>query len=157
MCNDENKSFRIDVISDTHGHLSAELIDELKGADLILHAGDVCSRENLATLEAIAPVKACLGNNDFPGSLGPDVSRIANFLWKGLRFQICHYEERLVMGSADVYICGHTHRPRIVEPYEGALLMNPGSPTYPRSIMGPTLGRMYVQDGHVVDAEIIEL
>ncbi len=63
----ENETFRIDVISDTHGHLSPELLEELKGADLILHAGDVCSSDDLATLERIAPVKACLGNNDFAG------------------------------------------------------------------------------------------
>ncbi len=153
----ENETFRIDVISDTHGHLSPELLEELKGADLILHAGDVCSSDDLTTLERIATVKACLGNNDFAGSLGEGVGRIANFIWEGLRFQICHYEERLVIGSADVYICGHTHRPRVIEPYEGALLMNPGSPTYPRSIMGPTLGRIYIKDGQVQDASIIEL
>ena len=153
----QKDALRIDVISDTHGNLSEELIDELKGADLILHAGDVCSAEDLAELRSIAPVKACLGNNDFPGSLGNDVGRISNFIWEGLRFQICHYEERLVMGSADVYICGHTHRPRVIEPYQGAILMNPGSPTYPRSIMGPTIGRIYVRDGQIQDASIIEL
>ena len=31
---------RIDIISDTHGYLSPALLDELKGADLIIHAGD---------------------------------------------------------------------------------------------------------------------
>ena len=34
---------RYDIISDTHGHLSSELLRELEGADLILHAGDCCS------------------------------------------------------------------------------------------------------------------
>ena len=34
---------RIDIISDTHGYLSPALLDELKGADLIIHAGDLTS------------------------------------------------------------------------------------------------------------------
>ncbi len=153
----QDETFRIDVISDTHGNLSKELLEELKGADLILHAGDVCNPQDIATLEKIAPVKACLGNNDYIGELGDGVGRISNFIWEGLRIQICHYEERLVLGSSDIYICGHTHRPRIFEPHEGAILMNPGSPTYPRSIMGSTMGRIYVKDGKIENASIIEL
>ena len=34
---------RIDIISDTHGYLSPALLDELSGADLIIHAGDLTS------------------------------------------------------------------------------------------------------------------
>ncbi len=153
----DGELLRIDVVSDTHGHLSKELLEQLKGADLIIHAGDICSEEDFATLESIAPVRACLGNNDFSGAFGDEVGRITNFIWNNLRFQVCHYEERLVMGSADIYICGHTHRPQVVVPYEGALLMNPGSPTYPRSIMGPTLGRIYIKGTTITDASIIEL
>ena len=37
------------------------------------------------------------------------------------------------------------------------LIMNPGSPTFPRTILGPTCGRIVVSDGSVVDAEIIQL
>ena len=43
---------RIDIISDTHGYLSPALLDELKGADLIIHAGDLTSEmdyEHLCT------------------------------------------------------------------------------------------------------------
>ncbi len=150
-------SLRVDVISDTHGHLSEELLGKLYGADLIVHAGDVCSMEDLRLLSGIAPVKACLGNNDFPGTLGPDVGRIENFIFEDLRFQVCHFEERLVMGSADIYVCGHTHRPKVVEPYKGALLINPGSSTYPRSIVGPSMGRIIIKDGKVEEAYIVEL
>mgnify|MGYP003373323359 CR=1 FL=1 len=34
---------RIDIISDTHGYLSDELLAALEGADLIIHAGDMTS------------------------------------------------------------------------------------------------------------------
>ena len=34
---------RIDVLSDTHGRLSNEVLDALDGCDLIVHAGDICA------------------------------------------------------------------------------------------------------------------
>src|ERR1700750_3079200 len=43
--------------------------DQLRGAGLILHAGDVCTADVLDELAQYAPVTAVAGNND-----GPDVS-----------------------------------------------------------------------------------
>ena len=56
---------RIDIISDTHGYLSPALLDELEGADLIIHAGDLTSEMDYEHLCTIAPVRAVLGNNDY--------------------------------------------------------------------------------------------
>ena len=39
----EPEAKRIDIISDTHGHLSPALLEQLEGADLIIHAGDITS------------------------------------------------------------------------------------------------------------------
>ena len=47
---------RIDVLSDTHGRLSHEVLDALDGCDLIVHAGDITSDEDFVTLGALAPV-----------------------------------------------------------------------------------------------------
>ena len=52
---------RIDIISDTHGYLSPALLDKLKGADLIIHAGDLTSEMDYEHLCTIAPVRAVLG------------------------------------------------------------------------------------------------
>ncbi len=65
---------RIDIISDTHGYLSPALLDELKGADLIIHAGDLTSEMDYEHLRTIAPVRAVLGNNDYYRDYGPDVT-----------------------------------------------------------------------------------
>jgi uncharacterized protein len=35
---------RIGVISDTHGLLRPEVLDFLRGSDLIVHAGDICDQ-----------------------------------------------------------------------------------------------------------------
>lgn len=62
---------RIDIISDTHGYLSPALLDELEGADLIIHAGDLTSEMDYEHLCTIAPVRAVLGNNDYYRDYGP--------------------------------------------------------------------------------------
>ena len=149
---------RFDIVSDTHGHLSDELLKELQGADLIVHAGDLCSSSDLRTLERFAPVQMCLGNNDWGNDYGPSIQRLTRFYAEGLRWQICHYRERLDLVTCDVAICGHTHRPFFErDSRTGTYIMNPGSPTFPRTGDGPTMGRIHAKGGKVLMAEIIRL
>ena len=35
--------------------------------------------------------------------------------------------------------------------------MNPGSPTFPRGTLGPTIGRVIIEDGTILSAEIVQL
>lgn len=148
---------RYDIVSDTHGVLTDQLLHALEGADLIVHAGDICSISNYERLCRIATVKACLGNNDHGHDYGPLVRRDVHFFSEGLRWQICHYRERLDLQTCDIAICGHTHRPLVGRDRRtGTLVMNPGSPTSPRA-GGPTIGRIMVDDERVISAEIIKL
>ena len=157
------KIMRFDIVSDTHGHLSAELLEALDGANMIMHAGDCCSYEDYGVLCDIAPMAMCLGNNDWGMDYGPGVERITRVFRCGLRWQLCHYEERLDLTTCDIAICGHSHRPSIewVASPGGAgkiLVMNPGSPTFPRTAKGPTIGRILVTtSGEIKHAEIVEL
>ena len=62
------------VLADTHAprrwhSCPPRVAAHLRGADLILHAGDVCTADVLDELAAYAPVRAVRGNND-----GPDVA-----------------------------------------------------------------------------------
>ena len=148
---------RFDIVSDTHRYLSPALLRELEGADIIIHAGDVCSLADFRELEAIAPVYMCLGNNDRTGDYGPDVGRMTRFFRAGLRWQICHYRERLDFLTCDIAVCGHTHKPYIDDKPHGGLVINPGSPTFPRTPLGATMARVYVMDGKVVSASIVQL
>lgn len=148
---------RYDVVSDTHGFLSDELLRSLEGADVIIHAGDICSTHDLRRLERIAPVKLCLGNNDYGYDFGPFVMRTCRFFSDELRWQVNHYRERLDLDVCDVAVCGHTHRPLIeTDRRTGVLVMNPGSPTYPRAV-GPSMGRIVVKDRRIVSADIVRL
>lgn len=154
---------RFDIVSDTHGMLSDELIEALQGADMIMHAGDCCVTEDYRQLCSIAPMAMCLGNNDWGNEYGPGVERVTRVFRAGLRWQLCHYEERLDLATCDVAICGHSHRPFIRwEQSPGGsgrvLVMNPGSPTFPRTSKGPTIGRVLVrEDGEILHTEIVKL
>ena len=148
---------RFDIISDTHGFLSPELLGELSGADMIVHAGDICSVSDYHALCDIAPVKLCLGNNDWSYDYGPMVKDRIVFLGGGLRWQATHYRRRLNLQMCDIAVFGHTHTPVLErDEWTGVLVMNPGSPTYPRRSR-PSMGRVLVEDGHVVDAKIVTL
>ena len=55
---------KLGILSDTHNLLRPEVLEALAGADAILHAGDISSREILQRLGEIAPVHAVRGNAD---------------------------------------------------------------------------------------------
>lgn len=150
-------ALRVDIISDTHGHLSEALLQELSGADVIIHAGDIVQRRDLVILKEIAPVHAVLGNNDYAGSLGPEVEQDASFTLDSVRFYVKHIKP--VFGKpaqADVYIYGHAHR-AYAEEVDGHFEINPGSATWPRGGEDPSMARLWIQDGAARDAEIVRL
>ena len=148
---------RVDIVSDTHGHISPALRAAIEGCDLLVHAGDITSEADWAVLEASAPmVKACLGNNDHYFDYGDAVQRVTVFAYEGLRFAVSHYREDLPLGACDVGVCGHTHVANI-EHMDRCLVVNPGSATFPRGYRGPTIARLMVEDGQVISSEIIDL
>ena len=147
---------RIDVVSDTHGYLSPELLEALEGADLIIPAGDITSDMDWEELRCIAPIKAVLGNNDWHYSYGPEVVKLNMFEYEGLDFAVAHYREDLPLGSVDVAVCGHTHRARI-ERVGRTTVVKPGSASYPRGGAGPSIARLIVEDGYLRSAEIVLL
>ena len=148
---------RYDIISDTHGYLTPELLDALQGADVIVHAGDICSPSDFRALQLIAPGQACLGNNDYASDYPPTVRARQVFYGRGLKWQVSHYRERLNLSLCDVAICGHTHTPFLErDEWTGTLVMNPGSPTAPRRSR-PSMGRILCEEGRVIDAQNITL
>ena len=54
----------IGLILDTHGLIRAEVINNLQGCDLILHAGDVGKNDIIERIKKIAPVDFVYGNID---------------------------------------------------------------------------------------------
>ncbi len=131
---------RIDVLSDTHGRLSNEVLDALDGCDLIVHAGDITSDEDFVTLGALAPLRLCLGNNDWAGEYGPEVTRKVRFEYEGLQFCVCHYRQDLTGERFDVGVFGHTHVPEKGHAWQRRARHESGQPHVPSQLERPHHG-----------------
>lgn len=129
---------KIAVIADTHSQkLPAKLIDELKGVDLILHAGDMCSISVLEDLKKIKNVKAVYGNMDEPSlrQLLPrkqivHCGKFAIGLWHGEgppQGLFKKVQGEFKDDKVQAVVFGHSHEP-FNSWVDGVLYFNPGSP-----------------------------
>ncbi len=148
----------VGVISDTHGLLRPQAVDALRGADLILHAGDVGKPEVLDELRRLAPTFAVRGNVDHGDwALRLPVSEIVDV--GDHSFYMLHIIDELDLdpptaGFAAV-IFGHSHQPSI-DRRNGVLFLNPGSAGPRRFKLPVSIARVRVSDGKL-DPEIVSL
>jgi uncharacterized protein len=137
----------------------------LTGADLILHAGDVCTDDVLDELARYAPVRVVLGNNDRPDVAAWGAAETLEIELEGLRVAMVHDSGPAVGRAArlrrrfptvELVVFGHSHIP-MDRTEDGLRIFNPGSPTDKRRQPHGTLGELTILDGELVRAEIIEL
>lgn len=148
----------IGVISDTHGLLRAEAVEALRGAALILHAGDVGALEVLEGLRKLAPVTVVRGNVD-GGAWARGIPQSEVVEIEGVSIYMLHILAELDLkpeaaGLAAV-IYGHSHKPAS-EVRNGVLYFNPGSAGPRRFKLPITVGKLVVEGG-AVRGEIVEL
>jgi len=151
-------TFLAGVISDTHGLLRREAIAALRGADLIIHAGDVGNPEVLDRLRELAPTFAVRGNIDTQAWARELPARGA-VRAGGLSFWVLHNISELDLDPAAAgmaaVIYGHSHRPSI-RSEDRILYLNPGSAGPRRFKLPVTIGRITVT-GTSAQAEILAL
>jgi putative phosphoesterase len=146
---------RIGLISDTHGVLRPEALKFLRGADHIIHAGDIGAPEILEQLKELAPLTAVRGNND-TGRWARAVALTADLKLGGVAIHVLHELADLdEKTSARVVISGHSHRPLIKE-NGGVLYVNPGSAGPRRFSLPVAVGELRIS-GASVRARIKEL
>jgi uncharacterized protein len=172
---------RVVVLADTHvrpvpsrGHagggrgfprrLHDNLYTALRGADVILHAGDVVTRDLLEELEQYAPVHAVLGNNDH--ALAGELPEVLDLELEGVPVAMVHDSgprrgrparmHRRFPGAA-VVVYGHSHLPDDSIGVQGQRLFNPGSPTERRRAPARTYGALDLERGRVRRHRIVEL
>src|SRR2546428_2382466 len=154
---------RVAVISDTHlprgtRTLPDECLRLLRGADLILHGGDLVSSAFLEELRALGPpVEAVQGNMDEAGLKGSlPVEHVVEV--EGARIGMVHIagpragrEARLAARFPDcgAVVYGHTHVPQ-VERFQHLWVLNPGSPTERRSAPTHTMLVLEIRGARIV-------
>ena len=131
---------RIGIISDTHDVLPVEAFNALADCEHIIHAGDICSPEIICDLQALAPVTAVLGNNDF-NEYGSSVRRFARPVVDGVRFLVAHYprDVRITFAGSGALAPGDP-------------LLCPGSPTNPRGGFPQCVAKIDVWEGRILRA-----
>jgi uncharacterized protein len=151
-------SSRIGLISDTHNLLREQAQQALAGVERIIHAGDICTREVLDALSAIAPVSAVRGNNDH-GDWANALPATDVITAEGVRILIVHDLATLEIDpraeAIDVVVSGHSHRP-LIEEREGVLYVNPGAAGPRRFRLPISLGFLEIRGGQV-HAQLQEL
>jgi uncharacterized protein len=156
------------AISDTHAprrwkSCPPAVAAQLRGADLILHAGDVCTAAVLDELAQYAPVHAVLGNNDSADVAAWGAPETLSLDLDGLRVAMIHDSGakagrlgrmRRRFPDADLVVFGHSHIP-LDEAADGLRIVNPGSPTDRRRQPQGTIGLLTVADGRLVQVRIV--
>jgi uncharacterized protein len=137
--------------------------EQLRHADLILHAGDVCVASVLDELTQYAPVVAVLGNNDAPDVTAWGAAETAELNLDGLSVAMIHdsgaktgriVRMRRRFPGADLVVFGHSHIP-LDESAGDLRIFNPGSPTDRRRQPHGTLGLLRIDSGRLTQASIV--
>jgi uncharacterized protein len=142
-------SQRLGLISDTHGLMRPEVIDALRGSDVIIHAGDIGAPAVLESLARIAPVRAIRGNNDrdawaasIPATdvveLGPHSIHVLH--------NCAELDLDPVAAGFTIVVSGHSHRPAI-EKRGSVLYVNPGSAGPRRFKLPVTVATITIRGG----------
>lgn len=159
---------RVVVVSDTHSprfwkSCPAAVARHLASAELILHAGDVCTAAVLDELQQFAPVHVVMGNNDRPEVADWGAPETLGLELAGLRVAMIHDSGpakgrtgrlRRRFPTADLVVFGHSHIPMDLTA-DGLRIFNPGSPTDKRRQPSGTLGLLDLTDGQLVRTQIV--
>lgn len=159
---------RVVVLSDSHAdsidRLPRKAIDELTGADLVVHAGDYTGRELLEDLRRTGNFKGVHGNMD-PPEIKRELPALETIAVGSHCIGVNHPPEgglplgiegrvRAKFKDVDVVIFGHTHRTKN-EYRDGVLYFNPGSVTGTFPATAKTFGILAI--GQEIDSEIVSV
>jgi uncharacterized protein len=156
------------VLADTHSprrwrSCPPAVAARLQDADLILHAGDVCTAATLDELAGYAPVRAVRGNNDGPDVAAWGAADTLELDLAGLSVAMLHdsgpapgrpARMRRRFPGADLVVFGHSHIP-LDHSENGQRIFNPGSPTDRRRQPRGTIGVLQIEHGRLLSADIV--
>ena len=159
----------IALISDTHLPRGARRIpdacvERMRASDLVIHAGDISTREALAEIEAVGPPVAAVHGNVDSADLRAALPEARLVDADGATIAVVHdagpatgrlKRMRTRFPDADAVVFGHSHIPLHQED-GGFQIFNPGSPTDRRRQPRHTMGVATASAG-ALDFELVTL
>lgn len=141
------KKYKVGIISDTHGILREEVIEQLISCDYIVHGGDITELDIIEKLKEIAPVFVVRGNND-NDEWAKDLEEELHFEIGSVNFYMIHNIKCAPkkLPNVDVIIFGHSHKYYCKEK-DGVMWLNPGSCGKKRFNLPFTMVIMEIEDG----------
>jgi len=141
-----------------------KVIEKAGTVDLWLHAGDYSYDADFIRKVTGLPVWTVAGNCDGRAKDKPHevIELEGHRIWltHGHRDRVKHWGSEALLAQsfnygADIVVYGHTHRPDIFRS-TGVLIVNPGSPSEPRSEPFGTFAVIEIQ-GTEVEATLVQL
>lgn len=158
---------KILLLSDTHSYIDAKILNHVKQADEVWHAGDIGDLSVTDQIQALKPLRAVYGNID------GDKARVEfplhnRFMCEDVDVWITHiggYPPRyntkvraaLVANPPKLFICGHSHILKVMPDKKLNLLhMNPGAVGKHGFHNVRTMLRFKIDGDSIKDLEVIE-
>ncbi len=159
---------KVVALADTHAprrwrSCPPVVAEHLRGADLILHAGDVCTPAVLDELAGYAQVHVVRGNNDGQDVADWGAPDTLELDLDGLPVAMVHDSGQATgrlgrmrrrFPAARLVVFGHSHIP-LDQAGDGVRIFNPGSPTDRRRQPNGTIGLLEISGGVLVSARIV--
>jgi uncharacterized protein len=159
----------IAVIADTHlprgrRRLPDACVERIRGAGLLIHAGDFSTAAALEEIAALGPELVAVHGNVDDAELRRRLPERTVVEVEGARIGVVHdagprrgrlARMRRAFADANAVVFGHSHLP-LHESEDGFQIFNPGSPTERRRAPSHTMG-IAVVDGGGVTFSLVEV
>ena len=159
---------KILLLSDTHGHMNANILEYVSQADEVWHAGDIGDFTVTDALQRTKPLRAVYGNIDgteirteFAEELFFECEQVSVYM-RHIGGRPSRYvkgvSEILFQKKPKLFVCGHSHILKVqFDKKHQTLYLNPGAVGKKGFHKIRTMLRFTLDQGEIKDMEAIEL
>jgi len=158
---------KILLLSDTHSYIDEAILNHVKQADEVWHAGDIGDLQVTDAIQKIKPLKAVYGNID-NAKIRQEFPLNNRFMCEEVDVWITHiggyppkYNNRtrdlIAENPPKLFICGHSHILKVIPDKKLKVLhMNPGAVGKHGFHKARTMLRFKIDGKAITDLEVIE-